>query len=108
MEAHPQAWGAAALQTKLTEQPEWKGVEGGLYESIAMQQLLEINERNEGRYIILFDKQGNLGSFCNARAGWTLHEFNKEMMKIKVMNMSDAPTALENLRAHMVACMRNG
>ena len=36
MDAHPQNWGAAALETKLTEQKEWTGPEGGEYESVSL------------------------------------------------------------------------
>ena len=35
MEAHPQAWGADSLGTKLTEQKDWEGP-GGEYESIPL------------------------------------------------------------------------
>ena len=57
MDAHPQAWGAEKLENKLSEQKEWAGP-GGEYESITMQQLTSVFEKNEGRYTILFDKQG--------------------------------------------------
>ena len=70
-------------------------MEANAYTELPLGQLMQIYEKNDGKHCIVFDKNGNCGTFFAYQAA--LIDFDKEVMKVTVGSQTKEE-ALEKLR----------